>query len=132
MLDSPINKVVRLTIATTSEQLQRILATVPHGVRFGVARDLDETGEAFRFESSRHCAYYLRRLETGIVVWRWSYVASDREALRLRALIASLEGSLSPRRANSVFEHATQRSVSNPRPKGMELHALDFGGLCAG
>ena len=36
MLDAVINKVVRLTITTTPEQLERLLASLPHGVRFGV------------------------------------------------------------------------------------------------
>lgn len=127
MTEIVFNKVVRLTLATTAEELQSVLGYLPHGVRFGVAHQLDEVGEAHRYEIARHCAYYLRRQEHGIAVWRWGYVASPLEASRLRALIALLDRPLDPEMARQVFEHATRRSVGNPRPRGMALLALDHG-----
>ena len=127
MDDIVFNRVVRLAVANTSEELDTVLGHLPHGVRFGVAFQLDEVGEAYRYESARHCAYYLYRQEQGIVIWRWSYVATQSEANRLRALIASVEEPLDPDSANSIFERATRRSVSSPRPLGMELHAVNFG-----
>jgi hypothetical protein len=127
MSDTAFNKVVRLVLATTAKEFEAVLASLPHGVRFGVAHQLDETGEAHRYECSRHCAYYLYRQEQGIEIWRWSYIASEREADRLRALIASLGRPLDARLADSVFEHATRRCVANPRPSGMAYYALDFG-----
>lgn len=127
MTDIALNKVVRLVLATTAKEFEAVLASLPHGVRFGVAHQLDETGEAHRYECSRHCAYYLYRQEQGIEVWRWSYIASEREAERLRALIASLGRPLNAGLADLVFVHATRRSVDNPRPLGMSHYALDFG-----
>jgi hypothetical protein len=128
MLDSVINKVVRLTVTTTSEQLERVLASLPHGVRLGVTRDIEQTGRAHRFESARHCAYYLKRQRPGVLVWRWCYVTSDMEAARLRMCIESLDVPVDLHRANRVYEQATGRSVGNPRPPHIEFHALDFGG----
>jgi hypothetical protein len=128
MTDTAFNKVVRRVLATTAGEFETVLASLPHGVRFGVAHQIDETGEAHRYECSRHCAYYLYRQELGIEIWRWSYIASEREAARLRAYIASLGRPLDAGLANQVFEHATRRRVANPRPSGMPFYALDTGG----
>ena len=127
MTETVFNKVVRLVLATTREELEAVLGHFPHGVRFGVAHQLDEDGEAFRYETSRHCAYYLCRNKGGILVWRWSYIASEQEFFRLRMLITSLRASLDYALADSVFEHATRRNISSPRPVGMAHDAVDFG-----
>jgi hypothetical protein len=131
MFDSAFNKVVRLTVASSMRQLDQVLAGHPPGLRIGVKGELEQTGEAWRYEKARHCAYYLKRQARNIMIWRWSYVASEHEANRLRALITSLQGPLDAQRANRIFEHATHRSVSNPRPVGMEFHALDTGPYAA-
>jgi hypothetical protein len=127
MSDTAFNKVVRLVLATTAEEFEAVLASLPHGVRFGVAHQIDETGEAHRYECSRHRAYHLYRQEQGIEVWRWSYIASEREDNRVRAAIASLGRPLDASLADRVFEFATRRSVDNPRPLGMPCYALDIG-----
>ena len=126
MVETVFNKVVHLLIATSVGELEAVLGTLPHGVRFGVAHQLDETGEAHRYESARHCAYYLRRHPDGVLIWRWCYVASTLEAKYIQALIESLETPLDGKSATQVFERATHRSVSNPRPMGMEYHALNL------
>ncbi len=126
MLDSAINKVVRLTIPTDIEQFERALESLSHGVRFGVVSELDRTGDAFRYDIALQCSYYLKFHGRGIMIWRWSYVANEREASRMRVLIRSLSGPLDANRANRIFEQATKRSVSNPRPAGVALHALQF------
>ena len=127
MTDTAFNKIVRLVLATTAREFETVLASLPHGVRFGVAHQIDETGEAFRYECARHCAYYLNRQELGIEVWRWSYIASEREADRLRASIASFGRPLDADLAGRAFEHATRRRVDNPRPLGLPFYALDVG-----
>lgn len=116
MLDSAINRVVRLTVTTSSWELERVLAWMTHDARLDIRRDLEKDREAHGFEADRHCAYYLRRQGLRVVVWRWSHVASDAEATRLRALVKSLEGRLDVHRANQVFEKATHRTLSAPRP----------------
>src|SRR5687767_1437729 len=127
MTDTAFSKVVRLVLATTAKEFEAVLASLPHGVRFGLAHQLDETGEAHRYECSRHCAYYLNRQERGIEIWRWSYIVSESEAGRLRALIASLGRPLDAVLADRVFEHATRRSVDNPRPPGTPFYPHDLG-----
>lgn len=131
MTEAVINRVIRLVVATTAMELESVLAQLPHGVRFGVASQLDEVGEAHRYEIARHCAYYLRRQENGIAVWRWSCITSFAEANRLRLLIDSLGRPLDIDLAARVFEQATHRSVDNPRPRGLALLAADFGGYPA-
>ena len=127
MFDSAINKVVRLTIAHSPGHLERVLAGHPPGLRIGVKSELEHSGEAWRYEKSRHRAHYVKRQGRGIMVWRWSYIATEHEAARLRALITALQGPLDTCRANRVFEQATHRTVTNPRPIGMEFHAIDTG-----
>ena len=124
MAEAVFNDVVRLVVATTARELEIVLGYLPHGVRYGIVRDLEEFGEAHRFESLRHCAYFLARHDQGIQVWRWSYVASPEEACRLRSLVALLEVPLDDRVAGRIFEQATRRSLSNPRPAGMEYFAV--------
>ena len=125
MFDSAINKVVRLTIAHSPGHLERVLAGHPPGLRIGVKSELEHSGEAWRYEKARHTAYYVKRQGRGIMVWRWSYVATEHEAARLRALLTALQGPLDTCRANRVFEQATHRTVANPRPIGMAFHAID-------
>ena len=127
MTEAFFNRVVRLIVATTRAELKAVLENLPHGVRPGVAQQLDRDGEAFRFEASRHCAYYLCRGKPGTQVWSWNYVASEAEFFRLRMLIMSLQGPLDSALADSVYEHATRRSVSSPRPVSMAYNADDFG-----
>ena len=127
MLDSAINKVVRLTVPTSTEQLDRALESLPHGVRFGILCDLEEAGQAYRYDAAVHCAYFLSVQSARIMIWRWSYIATEQEANRLRAMIMSLDRALDAHRANRLFEYATHRSVSNPRPAGMALHAFGYG-----
>jgi hypothetical protein len=126
MTETVFNKVIHMILATTCEELKAVLGSLPHGVRFGVARQLDEVGEAYRYESSRHCAYYLIRHEQGVLIWRWCYIATPLESRRLQATIASRETPLDGGLASRMFESATFRSVDNPRPTGVAFHALDF------
>lgn len=125
MHETVFNNVVHLLVATTAGELEAVLGSLPHGVRFGVAHQLDETGEAHRYESARHCAYYLRHDADGIRIWRWCYVASPLEARYMKALVDTLRTPLDGASATWIFERATRRSVSNPRLRGMEPHALD-------
>ena len=126
MHETVFNKVVHLLVATTAGELEAVLGTLPHGVRFGVAHQLDQAGEAHRYESARHCVYYLRRDDDRILIWRWCYVASQLEAKYLQALLQALGRPLDGETATRLFEQATRRSVENPRPVWMEFHALDF------
>ncbi len=127
MAEVAFNDVVRLVVATTARELETVLGYLPHGVRYGIVQDLEDFGEAHRFESLRHCAYFLARHDQGIQVWRWNYVASPEEACRLRSLVASLEEPLDGRVAGRIFEQATHRRLSNPRPVGMEYFAAGGG-----
>ena len=126
MVETVFNKVVHLLVATTAGELEAVLGTLPHGVRFGVAHQLDRIGEAHRYESARHCAYYLRRDDDRILIWRWCYIASPLEARYVQAMVQALGKPLDGKSAARIFEQATRRSVSNPRPKGMEFHAQDY------
>lgn len=126
MKGSP-NDVVRRFVATSGPELDDVLEYLPYGVRYGVVRDLEDTGRAHRFERLRQCAYYLMRLDEAIEIWRWSYIASPAEAHRLRVLIESRRGRLDERAAAAMFEQATSRSIVEPRLPGMALFASGAG-----
>jgi hypothetical protein len=126
MTETIFNKVIHLILATTSGELKAVLGSLPHGIRLGVAHQLDVAGEAYRYESLRHCAYYFRRQRQGFLIWRWCYIASRFEANRLCAIIDSLAEPLSAATARRAFEQATGRSADDPLPAGMAFHALDF------
>ncbi len=126
MRETVFNDVVRLMIATSASELEAVLAFLPHGVRYGIVRDLEEFGEAHRFECLRNCAYFVTRHEQGVQIWRWNYVASQAEFNRLRALVSLSDEPLDGDVAGRIFERATRRSVANPRVLGMAYVAVDF------
>src|SRR5262245_12522287 len=108
MFAKAFNDVVRLAIASTPRELGDALTPLPHGVKYGVACDLEDEGRAHRYDRARERAYYLRRHDQGVVVWRWNYVASHAEAGRLLAIVLSLGAPLNGEVASRVFMQATR------------------------
>ena len=117
MFAKAFNDVVRLAIANTPSELAEALSPLPHGVRYGVACDLDDAGRAHRYDRSRERAYYLSRHEQGVLVWRWNYVASYAEAGRLLTIVLSLGVPLNGQVASRVFTQATSRRIERPAPQ---------------
>ena len=116
MFAKAFNDVVGLAIANTPGELVEALSPLPHGVKYGVACDLDDAGRAHRYDRSRERAYYLSRHDQGVVVWRWNYVASYAEAGRLLAMVLSLGVPLNGQVASRVFTQATSRRIERPAP----------------
>jgi hypothetical protein len=117
MFARTFNDVVRLAVAYTPADLGEALSPLPHGVRYGVACDLDEAGRAHRYDPVCERAYYISRLEPGFAVWRWSHVASDAEAGRLLSLVLTLGVPLDGDVASRVFTQATRRGVDARRAR---------------
>jgi hypothetical protein len=105
------NDVVRLAVAYRPADLGEALSPLPHGVRYGVACDLDEAGRAHRYDPVRERAYYIDRRDPGIAVWRWNHVETDAEAGRLLAMVLSLGVPLDGDVASRVFIQATRRAI---------------------
>src|SRR5688572_24026747 len=99
---------VQCTRAGTPGKLEKSFESLPHGVRHGVARDLDERGEAHGYDSDSQCAYYLQREDASVLIWTWSPIASYWEAAIL-SLIKSLEEPLSGEAANDLLDRAINR-----------------------
>ncbi|HKX98268.1 MAG TPA: hypothetical protein VJL86_00990 [Steroidobacteraceae bacterium] len=116
MFAKAFNDVVDLAIANTPGELVEALSPLPHGVKYGVACDLDDEGRAHRYDRARERAYYLRRHDQGVVVWRWNYITSYAEAGRLLAMVLSLNIPLNGRVASRMFTQATRRRVERPAP----------------
>lgn len=123
MFTKNFNEVVRLTLASTPDELREALAPLPHGVRYGVACDLEVEGRAHRYDSPRECAYFLNSHDRGVLVWRWKYVASYEEAGKLLAMAISLGDLLTGEVANQIFLKATRRRVDLPIPT-LEPHPI--------
>jgi len=116
MFTKTFNDVVRLALASTPGELGDALAPLPHGVRYGVACDLEGEGTAHRYDSPRERAFYLSRHESGVLVWRWNYVATYEEAGKLLAMAIALGGALNGQAASRIFSKATRRPIELPVP----------------
>jgi hypothetical protein len=117
MYAKAFNDVVRLAVAYSPADLGEALSPLPHGVRYGVACDLNESGRAHRYDPVRERAYYIDRHEPGFAVWRWNDVASDAEASRLLGMILSLGVPLDGEVASRVFTQATRRAIGLRRAR---------------
>ena len=116
MFAKAYNDVVWLAFANTPSDLGEALSPMPHGVKYGVACDLNDAGQAHRYDRARERAYFLSRQDEGVLVWRWNYVASYGEAGRLLAMVLSLGAPLNGHTASRVFTQATNRRVDCPVP----------------
>ncbi len=125
MFSKIFNDVVQLALATTPHELERALAPMPHGVRYGVVCDLEDTGSAHRYDSPRERAYFLKSHDHGVLVWRWNYIASYEEAGKLLAMAIGHGDRLSGELANRIFLKATRRPIELPVP------ALETRAICA-
>jgi hypothetical protein len=76
MLESIATQSVRFAVASTPRELKSCLASLPYGVQYGMARDLEETGKAHRYDCSCKRTYFLRQDDRGILVWIWSPIRS--------------------------------------------------------
>ena len=114
MFTRKFNDVVQLAIAKTPQELGEALASLPHGVRYGVACDLDKDGRAHRYDRPRECAYFASGHDHGVLVWRWRYIASYEEAGRLLSMVVSLGAPLTGDAATRIYAMATNRRVDWP------------------
>ena len=102
---------VQLTRARTAGELEKSLESLPHEVRYDVARELDERGQAHGYDGTSQFAYYLQRDNTDFLMWTWSPIASYWEAAILLSLIKSLKEPLSESTAIELLDRATNRRV---------------------
>ena len=102
---------VQFTRACTAVELAKSFESLPHEVRYDVARELDARGEAHGYDGVSQFAYYLQRDNTGVLLWTWSPIASYWEAAILLSLIKSLKEPLSEGTAIELLDRATNRRV---------------------
>lgn len=123
MFTKTFNDVVCLALACTPRELGDALAPLPHGVKYGVACDLEDAGRAHRYDSPRERAYYLTRHDRGVIVWRWNYIASYEEAGKLLAMAIAFGNQLNGKVASRIFSKATRRPIELPVPT-LEPHPI--------
>lgn len=116
MLDKACNDVVRFVEASTDSDATQLIDSLPNTVRKGLAEDLQQIGEAYRFDLSQEIAYCFHRQPVGLSMWSWRYLGSYDEIGELLALVASLDGPITKELANNLFVLATHRSLASPEP----------------
>ena len=111
-----VNNVLRVITAIGPNAVDELFAALPLVVSLHLAKDLQNGGESHRYDVSGQCAYYICQQGQTVLAWRFDFIATFREAGRLLAAIASLEGPLTEERAAQLFTYATTRTTSNPSP----------------
>ena len=110
------NQVVECIEASTPSGIETLFGDLPSVVRRKVIVDLQERRTAQHYDSDSGHAYFFTRLGTELVLWTWRCLASLDEAGRLMSKLNSLAGTLNEETASSLYERATGRSVTEPRP----------------
>lgn len=101
----------------TPRELETSLGALPDGVRFGIACDLDERGQALRLDGRSHHVYYLRWDRDDVVIVTWGPMSTLFEAAILLSSIKSLTQPLDQETAIRLYRAATYRAEFVAEPK---------------
>jgi len=105
---------VRFRRVKTPRELEACLASLPAGVRFGIACELDEKGQALRLDACSCSVYHLRWDRDDLVVLAWGPMSSLVEAATLLSKIKTLDGSLDENTAVQLYRMSTCQRVALP------------------
>ena len=122
MLQRTYNQVVSYILAATPEEFEQVLAVVPSSWREGLVTEMEDLGDANRYDAGMQRAYYFERQGSNVVTWTWNYVLRPHEGGELIVLVVSSPGPLDEILANECYARATRRTVEHPRlvPKPAE------------
>ncbi|HEU4689279.1 MAG TPA: hypothetical protein VFS23_12985 [Vicinamibacterales bacterium] len=108
---------VRFERVGTARELEASLGALPDGVRFGIACDLDERGQALRLDGRTHQVYHLRWDRDDVVIVIWGPMSTLFEAAILLSSIKSLTGPVDQETAVRLYRAATYRAELLVEPK---------------
>ena len=131
MQDKACNEAVRFVVARTAAEAARLIEALPAVTHKGLATDLKECGEAYRFELSSESAYYLERRGAGLIMCSWRHVATYDEIADLLSLVATLDGPMTEEVARTLFTRATHKNAGSPQPSSPKLVSSDDLGATA-
>jgi hypothetical protein len=96
VLEKQYNHHLCLRLTATPAEVAELMAKMPKTVRADLAKDLDGTGEAEKYDLGTQTAYAFRKVQTGLACWSWCDVRSYGEAGRLLAAVVDLSAPLNP------------------------------------
>ena len=108
---------VRFERVGTSRDLERILGALSTRLRFDIARDLDERGEALRLDPQTQRVHHLRCDDDEIVIATWGPMSTLFEAAILLSALKTLPGFLDEETAVRLYRQATFREEFPAEPR---------------
>ena len=96
---------------STSCELEASLALLPNGVRFGIARDLEEHGHALRLDATSQCVYHLCWDKDDVVILTCGPTTTLFQATILLSSIKTLTGPVDHETAMRLYRRATSRGA---------------------
>jgi hypothetical protein len=115
MLEKQYNGHLCFRLAVSPDDVAELMAKLPETIVAGLAKDLEDGGEAEKYDLATQTAYSFRTQGTALVCWSWCDVRTYGEAGRL--LTATIESGepMNPLLACQLYTAATNRpSVLDP------------------
>ena len=108
---------VRFERVGTSRDLERSVGALSTRLRFDIARDLDERGEALRLDPETQRVHHLRCEGDEIVIVTWGPMSTLFEAAILLSALKTLPGFLDEETAVRLYRQATFREEFQVAPR---------------
>ena len=125
MVTRTYSDVLSFCIATNAEEAGQIFGQLPAVVTDDLTRELDASGEAFRFDLESQRAFAFRKQDAGFAWWVWSDVRTYDEASRLLAAVVEVDGRLNAELASELYASATNRQIRLQEPERAHPTASD-------
>jgi hypothetical protein len=125
MVTRTYSDVLSFCIATNAEETGQMLEQLPAVVTDELAKELDASGEALRFDLESQRAFAFRKQDSGLNCWIWGDVRTYDEASRLLAAVVEVDGRLNAQLANELYVSATKRHITLQEPKRANPTASD-------
>jgi hypothetical protein len=125
MVTRTYSDVLSFCIATNAEETEQIFEQLPAVVTDDLARELEASGEALRFDLESQRAFAFGKQDAGVAYWVWSDVRTYDEASRLLAAVVDVDGRLNAQLANELYASATNRQITLQEPKRARPPASD-------
>jgi hypothetical protein len=111
MSEREVAEGVRLRRASTPQEFEAGFGSLPAGVRYGVACELTERGQALRLDGHEQCVYHFRWDGDDIVILIWGPMSSLFEAAILLSSIKTLAEPMDEEKAVQLYRRATYQDA---------------------
>jgi hypothetical protein len=115
VLEKRYNHHLCFRLAITPGEVAELMAKLPPKAAADLARDLETSEEAEKYDLATQTAYAIMKVGTGLACWSWCDVRSNGEAGRLLAAVIDLGEPINPLLACQLYTAATNRpSILDP------------------